>query len=237
MTKKVLVGIPSYSSTLNLELVKFLDNIQIPEWRGLAKCYVTRTPIHMARNMILQETLKWWFDYVIMIDDDQYPEKPDCFLKLLQAGEDMVSGVVRLRIKKENLNILKDEIYEDEGKNGMIKYVNYTDCPNRWLFQIGNAWSWLICLSRKVVEHMTKIFSEPFESKQNVYIKLDDWTREELGYNKPNMDMSTEKPIMCKRTLSEDYLFFERAKMLWYKLWCHWDCRCLHLWEPEVIKV
>jgi len=236
--KKLLIWVPSYAWNLNIELVKFLDNVQLPEWRVCGKCYTLRTPVHMARNMILEKTIEWEYDGVIMIDDDQYPEKPDCFKKLIEAWQDMVSGVVRLRVNKENLNILYKEDYKEPWKEGMKRYINHKECQNWWLFEIDNAWSGLIYLSKEVCKKMyDRYWKEPFESKATVYVKLTDWSWEELGYNRPDLDQSEWKPKMCRRVLSEDYLFFERAISQGYKLYCYWDCKCVHLWEPEKIKV
>jgi len=235
--KKLLVWVPTYSWTLWIELIKFLDNIQLPEWWAVAKAYAVRTPIHQARNVLLEKMVEWDFDYIIMIDDDEYPEKPDCFKKMLEANEDMISWVVRLRIKQENLNILKEEISDEPWMEWMKKYINYTSCDNRGLFKIANAWAWLIGISRRVAELMLKTYKEPFESKETVYVKHIDWTRWEVGYSKKEIDMTLWKPQMCKRVLSEDYLFFERARNQWYELKCHWDCRAIHLGEPQKIIV
>lgn len=236
--KKVLIWVPTYEWKLNIELCKFLDNVKLPNWWWVSKAYVIRTPIHMARNMLIEKMLDWWFDNLIMIDDDQYPEDQNCFLNLLQSWEDIVSWLVRLRVKQENLNILRRERYNEEDKNWMWKYVNYTETNERWLFQIDNCWCWLVSLSRNVCKDMyMKYAKEPFESKATIYIKLDDWNWEELWYNKQNVEIKDWKTKLCRRVLSEDFLFFERAVQQWYKVYCHWNARCIHLWEPQQIKV
>ena len=51
-----------------------------------------------------------------MCDDDQIPVGNECFKKLLDAGKDMVSGLVRLRTKRENLNVLYSTPYQEDDK-------------------------------------------------------------------------------------------------------------------------
>lgn len=237
--KKLLIGVPSYSWNLNIELIKFLDNVKVPEWRWVWKAYVTRTPIHMARNMLLKKMIEDWYDKLIMIDDDEYPIDKDCFLNLLLDDKDMVSWIVRLRTKKENLCILYRERYKAGEKwwhEGMWKYVNYKEIPKKWLFQIDNAWCWLVCISKRVAEVMLSKYIEPFEQKSVVYVKLNSWDFEEFWYNKDDVYIWKDwKPVLCRRTLSEDYLFFERAIREWFTLWADSQCWCVHLWAPELI--
>jgi len=216
---KVLIATPTYSWGLPIDLVKYLDNIKVPNGWWVWKCYISRTPIHMARNLALEEMLKGDYDFVIMNDDDQIPIWEDCFYNLLKENKDMISWLVRLRAKQDNLNILKTEIYSEEWNQGMYKYVNYKECKEKEVFEIWNAWSWLICLSKKVCKFMLdKYASQPFEQKATIYMKLIDWTRQEAWYNDDKVDMSLWKPQLCRRVLSEDYLFFERAIRWGYKL-------------------
>lgn len=237
--KKLLIWIPSYTGQLNIELIKFLDNVTIPEWRWVWKSYVTRTPIHMARNMLLKKMVDDWYDKLIMIDDDEYPLDKDCFLNLLLDDKDLVSWVVRLRTKKESLCILYRERYnkwEEWWFEGMWKYVSYKEIPKKWLFKIDNAWCWLVCISKRVAELMIKKYAEPFESKATTYVRLDTWDFQEFWYNWENVYIwDNGKPILCRRVLSEDYLFFERAVHQWFNLWCDSEAKCAHLWNPEII--
>lgn len=75
---------------------------------------------------------------------------------------------------------------------------------------------------------------QPFESKNIVYVKQEDWTFCEFGFH-TSVDMSSWKPKLCNRVLSEDYLFFERAIREWFKLYANGQCGCVHLWEQEKI--
>ena len=104
--KKLLVWISSYTGHLNINLIKYLDNFPVPEGWGIWKSYVTRTPIHMARNLLLKKMVNENYNKLIMIDDDEYPMDKDCFLNLLLDDKDLVSGIVRLRTKKENLEYI-----------------------------------------------------------------------------------------------------------------------------------
>lgn len=238
--KKVLIWVPSYTGEINIELIKFLDNVKVPEGWGIGKAYVTRTPIHMARNLLLKKMIDDWYDKLIMIDDDEYPLNEDCFLNLLLDDKDMVSGIVRLRTKKENLCILKRERYIEWEKGWyewMRKYVNYKTVPQKWLFKIDNAWCGLVCISKRVWEVLIQKYSEPFESKAINYVKLSNWDFVEFWYQEWNdiyMDWNW-KPLLCRRVLSEDYLFFERAVLQWFQIRADSECWCVHLWAPELI--
>jgi hypothetical protein len=234
---KVLIWIPNYDWKLPIDLVIWLENPMLPDWRWYSKAYVTRTPIHMARNILIERMIEWWFDYLIMIDDDELPMSKDAFYRLLSHWKDMISWVVRLRKKKENLCILHKELYEEEDKYWMYRYTPYKEIPNKWLFKIDNAWTWLVCLSRKVCEFMYKKYAkEPYESKQITYVKQSDWVRKEFWYNTLDIAMKDNgQPYLCRRVLSEDYLFFERAIANWFELRCDWQVKAIHFGDPEQI--
>ena len=243
MQYRVLVAIPTYSWQLDWKLVKYLDWIakHLPAWSWLAKAYGVRTPIHQCRNMFLEKMLEWNFTHLIMLDDDELPEDDNCFKNLLEADKDMVSGIVRYRMKKEDLSICKTEPrWEWTDTEWMVKYDCYHELPQKWLFKIDNCWCWLICLTREVVEKMMKVYANhPFESKQTVYVKQTDWKRVEFWFHNPSLIAVKENWIayLCRRELSEDYLFFERAQSLWFELRANGDCKVIHYWTAEEIKV
>ena len=237
---KVLIGCPSYSGHLNINLIKYLDNFSVPEGWSIWKSYVTRTPIHMARNLLLKKMVEDDYDKLIMIDDDEYPMDPDCFMNLLLDDKDIVSWIVRLRTKKENLCILHRERYlkwEKWWYEWMRKYVNYKTIPQKWLFKIDNAWCWLICISKKVAEKALKRYwQEPFESKSTIYVKMINWDFEEFWHNQEDVFIwENWRLLLCRRTLSEDYLFFERCISMWFQLRADSEAKVAHLWNPEII--
>ena len=83
-------------------------------------------------------------------------------------------------------------------------------------------------------------YAERWRSKKNVWVS----TRKEhifIGRNSllwkdwKAIIWKDWKPILCRRTLSEDYLFFERAVAQWFELRADSSAWCVHLWEQEKI--
>ena len=236
---KLLVWVPSYEWKLPTNLVSFFQSMQLPTDCPVWYCYTTRTPVHMARNTIMRKFLDWNYTHLIMIDDDEYPENRDCFFKLLSSDKDMISGIVRLRGERDKLNILDTVPYLKNWCEWMVEYKKMEKLPSNWVFEIGNAWSGLVCFKRNVVEHMMKKYhNEPFESKQITYVKLKNWTYREFGFHNHDDVLFKEDwdAYLVRRVLSEDFLFFERAIADWFKLYANGECKVVHIWD-EHIKV
>lgn len=231
--KRFLIWIPTYEGKLSTDLIMWLDNFKVPEWWAYSKAYVSRTPIHMARNILIEKMLEWNFDYLIMFDDDQLPMSKDAFYRLLVADKDMVAGCVRYRKKSEYISICKKEKFEKAGAEWMRSYKPYKEIPSQWLFQVDNAGTGMCCISRKVCEFMHKTYNkEPFESKSTTYTKQVDGEWREVGYNTAEPEPKDWKIQLVRRVLSEDYLFFERAISHWFELWADWQAKAYHFWDP-----
>lgn len=231
---KIALFIPTMWS-IETSMVSFLMKLKTKH--DIQLITTTKTLIHSARNLALDEMIKMWADYLIMIDSDNYPEYNDFIDVMIDSNKDILSWVIRLRNRQEDLNICK--IQKTDWPD---KYINYQNID--WLEtiqEIWNCWSWLVCLSRKVCEEMTAKYPRPFENKMTYYIKKSTWEYIEFSphiFQEADFETTENWWLIIKyRELSEDYLFFERARSLGYKLYAHTKLTCLHLQDQKPLYV
>jgi len=193
--------------------------------------------IHSARNLAIEKMIEHNSDYLIMIDSDN-PCKYDNFVDVMVDNhKDIVSWIVRLRNRQEDLNICFEQVIE-----WMKAYINYQNIEWLWtLEEIGNCGSWLVCLSRKVCEDMIANYPRPFENKYTYYIEKEAWWYVEFWpsiFRQSWFKTNEQGWLNIRgRELSEDYLFFERAQSLGYKLYADTRLICKHLADQKFIEV
>lgn len=204
-----------------------------------------RVLIHAARNMAIEKMIKDDYDYVFMLDDDNPPVHTDALVSMVGHKVDIVTWPVRLRNDSTSLNICKSSIDD----TWLIKYEKYKDLEwNTRLFRVYNTWCWCVLLSRKVCEDMYNKFSwRPFESKVTEYIRLNEknsmWSQFHEIYSSilpklADVHLDEEgKVVLYKLERSEDYLFFERAQNIGYKIWCDPYAKCEHIGKNEILHV
>lgn len=193
--------------------------------------------IHSARNLAIDQMLDNNSDYLVMIDSDNPCIYNDFVDIMVWHKKDIISGVIRLRNRQDDLNICFTQKIE-----WMNAYINYQNID--WLDDLQEVWncgSWLICLSRKVCEDMKNNYPRPFENKMTYYIQKEWWEYIEFS-PKIFKDkwFATNKNWWLNlrfRELSEDYLFFERAQSLGYKVYADTRLKCVHLQDQKYIEV
>lgn len=212
--------------TINTKMYNFLQTINSNH--KVRICTTSRVLIHAARNFALKKAHEEKHDFLIMMDEDNPPNRSDFIDLMVWCNRPVVSGVVRLRNRKDDLNICRREL-----SRGIYRYVNYKELstiPEDWI--VDNCGSWLICLKMDVVKDMLKKYPLPFENKFTRYIKKKDWFKEFWPSILGEESFETNKDgwlILQGRELSEDYLFFERVRSLGYSIFVDKRATCSHL--------
>lgn len=209
----------------------------------------SRTLIHSARNLAIDEMIQGNYDYLIMSDDDNIPNYDNFIDVMVRDDKDVVSWVIRLRNRKEDLNICYIE--NTEWFENFIHYKNIDEIY-KWenillpekrkpVVEVWNCWCGLVCLSKKVCEDMKLKYPRPFENKLTYYIQKNAWNYIEFSpaiFGEQDFKANEKWGLNIRyRELSEDYLFFERVRNLWYKLYADTRIKCSHIWTQEILEV
>ena len=68
--KRILVGMPTWSGQIPIEVMFSLMSLTVPEGYQVNFGYVKRTPIDSARNALAEKMLNEGYDYILFCDDD-----------------------------------------------------------------------------------------------------------------------------------------------------------------------
>lgn len=231
----MLLFIPSFSWKVYVSLLKIIKNLD----KDISIMTSTRTIIDKARNIALEECVKGWHDYLIFLDDDVIPNRPDFIQQLTQHKKDMCCWVYRLRQENNPPAVMRQEVVD-----WWITYHNYEP---KELEQVSNAWAGLVAIRHDVCKQMLKQYHKPFEFKDCEYI----WTGEQQKNGSEYVEFTAkhllEKRIaitkddkgnirMMHRSIWEDMIFYERARQLGYELWCDPSVRGDHIQQDFIIS-
>lgn len=241
--KKALLFMPTITGSIPNEMVNIL--MKLNNWDiQVSFMTTTRLLIHSARNLAIQKTIEWWYDYLIFLDDDNPPKQLDFIPRMIKHWKDIVVWVVRQRWATAKLSIYKNKI---DTETGIMRYEAYKNIKSkRWdLIEVDNSW-WALCvLSRKVCEDMrNNYWGYPFESTITKYYRTEEEQPTGMKYVEANMskvnqykpDVSDWGMKLYSRELWEDLLFFERAKQLWYKIYCDTKVHAYHIGKPVILE-
>lgn len=216
--KKILLYIPTFDGKLSIEFVSRLKTIEVPVWYELDISFSKRTLIDRARNMAVEKTIKWKYEYLFFVDDDTYPNK-DVLVKLVWNDLPIVSWVYRARgwdhklmLRERTLIGGKPYYYNLNKINKAIGVIQHIDA----------VWAWCLLIKRVVLEDMVKVYWQNlFENTTMVFYK-----GKEYMFDKPIEDFDK----ISKLFLSEDITFCERAKSMMYDIKFDSRCNCVHEW-------
>jgi hypothetical protein len=234
--KKILLAMPSIEGKIPKETVRALLQLQVPEWYSIDHWFTARTLIHQARNAYLQLAMDKWYDYIFFLDDDN-PCPSDTLYRLLRHNQDIVTWLVPSRTHNKNwtrlLNIFKSQIHP----HWHIEYLQYEKISRKYeLIEIENCGTGCVLISRNVIEALyNKYHTMPFEFRTYRYKKPQEEHTEEIKQEQINdldIDINT-----YTRSISEDLLFFERAKKEWFKIYADCTIKCEHIGEHYISKV
>lgn len=232
----ILIFIPTITWSIPVETVKsllFMDSW----WHNISFSTTSRVLIHSARNLAMNDVVMKDYDYLLFLDDDNPTYNRNFLIDLLEAKKDIITWVYRLRWK-EWLSVYK--IVEDE--KWVPNYVPYNKeelDTQEEVFEIDWTSGWCLLISKKVCQEMVdKYYGSAFENWLVEYYKTEAWTFKEftmknfLWGHKPDKEL-----LLFTRDMSEDLIFSERAKDLWFKIYCHKNVKCYHIWKEKLLEV
>lgn len=225
--KKIFVWIPSASGFPYPDVLINIMNQELPRWYELVfykDNIVSGRPIHIARNLIVQQFLASKCDYLWFCDDDN-PPSIDVLKHLLSVQEDAVSALVPLRHWGYTLNVTVD------GK-WLTSIDKYKGKP----FEIENFGTGCVLLSRKIIKDVCDVTgNEPYHFYRQIFV-FNEKTKEKEEYT--HQDLIDWRQHIYKRNYfeiekqyidwSEDLYFGKIARELWYKFYAHPKARCRH---------
>lgn len=222
---QVCIGMPS-ANWLNVNMASFL--YQVVRAYDVNILHTQRTEICSARNKIINEFLQTDSDYLLFLDDDNIPENLSFLESLIEADKDIISGLVPSRLPDHTWAHRLCVFDEETKQTGQHVYKQLYKIPDGDEIQeIVNFWMWCVLIKREVLEAMSANHTRPCEMRDVRYYKVD-W------HNIADYEIDPywipEWTLRYKRYMSEDLLFFEKAKKLWYKTWIHKWVRCEHDW-------
>lgn len=215
--KKVLIAVPSGSGYVPLLTVQSLLQLHKPCICGFVT--VERQRIDKCRNYFSQQCISQWFDYLLMIDDDN-PIPPDTLEKFLEDDKDIVIAPILTRNpnkdgKHDLCAYYSEEVLVKENKLRKYNFIEKFRDKGP-LHRIDAGGTGCILIKRKVLEALSKKYEYIFEFGNKVV----DGQR---------------------RTMSEDAEFCERAVDAWFEIWIdervvpiHLGIKQLIQWQPGI---
>ena len=230
---RILIGMPTIS-WVPIQMASFLYALLKQSKHEISITHTNRMDISMARNVIMSDFMKSNNDYLLFLDDDNIPEDIFFLEKLLDIDLPVVSWLVPSRTPDGDWVYRLCIFREDIKDTGELINKQYIRIPHNLPFEIDNCWMGCVLIKRGVVELITSQFPKPCEMRMFTYFRNDnEWVRDDM------IDYSKIKDwtLRFNRYMSEDLLFFERARNLWVKLYAHPDVRCTHIGEPNIISI
>lgn len=234
---KVLLAMPTINWIKDTykkykEMQYFINNMKPIPWVEVIHSTTTRVLIHAARNHFLEKMLKDKYNFIRFLDDDNPPDQLDSLQimlgKIAQYKCDVVSWLVRLRNDYKKLNISK--VINDKKIWNKPRFIPYEKLKKDKF--VNSCWCACVLMTNHICYDMLNTFKRPFENKVTEYLKMKDWTRQELNYNLLNYIKEVDREDEDHRMIywhSEDHLFCERARKKWYKILATPDVTCTHI--------
>ena len=172
---RILIGIPSYSGEIPIELVGSLFMIALNTKFELSIMFTERTLVERARNVLAKQAIDENYDYLLFIDDDMVPPEDvvDVFVK---AGKDVICAPYPDRVRGAQLQVFK---------NGRLKEV-----PK--LMQIDKCGMGCTLIKTRVLSRLyMKHCGRPFEFHK----EIKDGKTEHFG----------EDTMFCERAVKEGF--------------------------------
>lgn len=234
---KIYIAIPSATGLIPTSMVSFLLQLMKTTKHSIYPVFINRTSIDQARNKFIEDFLQTDWDYLLFLDDDNIPEDINFLDKLIQTNKPIVTGLIPSRTPISDWThflCIFNERYKTTGEHEYKQYVNIPEWPE--IFEIANCWMWCVLIERKVIELMKEEYDRPCEARITWYFYDEDdkqWVRDE----RCDYDKLKDWMKRFKRYMSEDLLFFERAKEFWIKIYANKSVKCTHIGNPEIISI
>lgn len=233
---KVYIWMPAVNGSIPIEMASFLMALQKTTKHSVSVSFLPRADISHARNELIKDFLKTDNDYLLYLDDDNPPESIDFLDKLIEAKKPVISWLVPSRLPdgewRHRLCIFQEwmkETWEHE-------YIQQFNVPSGEVIEIANCGMGCVLIEREVVKLVVKEFDRPCEMRM-VWYYWDEEDREWIRDERTDYAKLKDGTLRFKRYMSEDLLFFERAKEFGIKLYANTGVKCTHIWNPSVISI
>jgi len=198
--------------------------------------HTARNDISHARNELIREFLKTNDDYLFFLDDDNPPESIHSIDKLIEARKPVISWLVPSRLPDKQWRHRICVFQEWMGKDWRHEYIQQFTIPE-WpdVFEIANCGMGCVLIEREVVKLVAEEYDRPCEMRVVWYYDWwwESWVRDErIDYTKIK-----DWTVRFRRYMSEDLLFFERAREFGVKLYAHKWVQCEHFGEQNIISI
>lgn len=230
---KVTIAMPTLGH-IDTRMDVFLYALLKKSKHNISIIHTNRVDIANARNELIQHFLLRDDEYLWFLDDDNVPESIDCLDKLIEANEAVISWIVPSRLPdkewKHRLCIFQERI--TDNCHEYLQQFTIPEGPK--IFKIANCWMGCVLIKRQVLELMIEEYDRPCETRMATYFWADnEWIRDErIDYHKAQDWM-----LRFRRYMSEDIMFFERAKEFWVSIYAHKWVRCTHIGENQIISI
>ena len=232
---KIYIAIPSATGSIPTSMTSFLIQLAKTTKHDIYPVFINRTSIDQARNLFIEDFLKWDCDYLLFLDDDNIPENLNFLDKLIESNKPVVTWLVPSRTPISDwthfLCIFKEQ-FKPTWEHEYKQYVNIPEWPE--VFEVANCWMWCVLIEREVIKLVASEFDRPCEARMTKYYS-DEW--EWIRDDRVDITKVTDWMLWFKRYMSEDLTFFEIAKEFKVKIYAHKWVKCSHIGNQEIITV
>lgn len=227
-TKKIFVGMPSWTWFPYPDVIMNVLRQELPEWYEIyfpKENIISGRPVHIARNLLVSMFVRSDCDYLWFVDDDN-PPSIDVLKYLIECNEDVASALVPLRHGWYTLNLT-------------VNWDWLTSIEKYWeeKFEVENVGTGCVLLTRKIIIDMCyHTWHEPYHFTRKIYV-FNEQTKEAEEYTHQDIHIKGWQNIYRKNNfeiekqyvdVSEDLYFWQIARDLWYKFYAHPLARCRH---------
>lgn len=231
----VTLAMPTLGS-IDTRMCAFLYALLKTSKHKISITHTSRVDICNARNGLLKDFLEWTDEYLLFLDDDNPPESVDFLDRLVEANKPIISWLVPSRLPdwewKHRLCIFLERTH-GSGKHEYVQQMSIPEGPE--VMQIANCGMGCVLIEREVIKLVMEEFERPCETRIVWYYDggKEGWIRDE------RMDYSQIKDgtLRFKRYMSEDLMFFERAREFGVRIYAHKWVQCTHIGSNEIISI
>jgi GT2 family glycosyltransferase len=151
---KILICIPTAGS-VPVEFIQSIDNLRPNKEHVVARVYIPRSIIHIARENAVLEMIKGGYDALLYIDDDMTFD-PDLVDRLVALNAPVASAACYKRVPPYTPCFYESLVMDDKG----IKMTPYTDVPKD-VFEAEGAGAACMLVRKEVFEKLQRPYFMP----------------------------------------------------------------------------
>lgn len=229
---KILIHMPHRNSYMPVQMVQCLLDIKKTTedaWHQLDFRPICWAMVNVARNEYMRIAYNEWYDYVLILDDDN-PVDHDVVVELLQHKLDVVGVAIPSRRRNEDWEYTLNMFRESYSVWDYTEYEKFPIIPTEErLLKVDALATSCILISRNVVEAMHENYwDKPFEHRVEWYTK--EWKIVDID----KLDESVSHELICNHVWG-DMIFCRRLKKLGFDIYVDTSIRWYHLVEDNTI--